>query len=276
MMDPKQTYICGVIGGMSYHSSSKYPRIIHDAVNQALGGHNCADLMTRDVNFQKIREKMTSDDWRLIGQQMAEIAKWMVDGGAARVAIATNTVHKVAGQVTAEIGEDHFLHIGDSIARQCQKQHAQKVLLLGTAETMSGDFIRGRLEQNGLEVVTPQLAVQHVLNDVIFDELCHGKVKEESLEWYYSVLKNMLATNPIDAIILGCTELSMLAKPFELSHTEELWQYNHGQPFTVIDSTEAQIAAIVQVCLGEWQPTILPEAQSRYYADRDPDGMGNL
>lgn len=251
-MDPKKTHICGIIGGMSYHSSSKYPRTIHDAVNLKLGQHNCADLMTRDVNFQRIRKHMTSHQWAAIASEMCDIAEWMVAGGAERVAIATNTVHKIASTVMARIGEDHFLHIGDCIARQCQKQQVKNVLLLGTAETMSGDFISGRLEQNGLTVITPIPAIQKVLNDIIFDELCRDLLKAESVEWYESALRNTLATHPVDGIILGCTELSMLIDPFKLCHTSELWQYNDGKSFRAIDSTQAQIDGIVDVCLGEW------------------------
>lgn len=273
-MDPKKLHICGIIGGMSHHSSSKYPCVIHDNVNLALHEHNCADLMTRDVNFQRIREKMLSGQWDAIATEMADIAEWMVAGGAERVAIATNTVHKIAAQVTARIGEDHFLHIADCIARQCQKQQVKKVLLLGTAETMSGDFISGRLEQNGLTVVTPVPAIQKELNNIIFDELCHDLVKAESVEWYWSALRNTLTANPVDGIILGCTELSMLVNPFVLSHTGELWQYNGDKPFQAIDSTQAQIDGIVDVCLGEWQPA-LPE-QPKEDIDRDPQGWGNL
>lgn len=259
-MDPKKTCVCGIIGGMSYHSSSKYPRAIHDAVNNAMGEHNCANLITRDVNFQKIREYMTSNNWKAIGDEMADIAEWMVNGGAIRVTIATNTIHKVASRVTARIGEDHFLHIGDCIAHQCHKQLAKRVLLLGTAETMSGNFISGRLAQNGLEVVTPPPAMQKVLNDIIFGELCHDTVTDESVEWYWSALGNILSTSSvIDSIILGCTELSMLIKPFELCHTSELWEFNEGVTFGVVDSAQAQIDGIIDVCLGRWQPT-LPEA----------------
>lgn len=273
-MDPKTTHICGIIGGMSHHSSSKYPCVIHDNINLALREHNCADLMTRDVNFQRIRENMLSGQWDAIATEMADIAEWMVTGGAERVAIATNTVHKIAAKVAARIGEDHFLHIADCIARQCQKQQVKKVLLLGTAETMSGDFISGRLGRNGLTVVAPAPAIQKVLNDIIFDELCHDLVKAESVAWYESALRNTLATNPVDGVILGCTELSMLIDSFKLSHTSELWQYNDNRPFQVIDSTQAQIDGIVEVCLGQWQPT-LPEL-SKEDIDRDPHGWGNL
>ncbi len=255
-MDPKEVHICGVIGGMSHHSSDVYSSKIHTAVNSALGKHNCANLIQRDVNFQQIREKMILNQWKEIGNQMADIAEWMVQGGAERVTIATNTVHKVASAVIERIGEEHFLHIADSIASQCQKQQAKTVLLLGTAETMSGNFIRKRMEDNGLKVMVPAPAVQKVLNSIIFDELCYGEVKEESVEWYQSVLKNTLAENPVDGIILGCTELSMLIKPFTLSHMQSLWQHNNNQPFIVIDSTEAQISAIAQVCLGTWQTTL--------------------
>lgn len=70
-----RVHICGIIGGMSYLSSSKYPVKIHSAVNAALGDCNCAKLMTYDVNFQEIRQKMTSNDWEKISEEMVNIAE---------------------------------------------------------------------------------------------------------------------------------------------------------------------------------------------------------
>lgn len=256
-MGPKEnTGICGIIGGMSHFSSDKYKPLIHEQVNKARGEYRCADIMTRDVDFQRIRDHMLAGRWSEIGIEMAEIAAWMVDGGADRVAIATNTVHKVAPQVIERIGEEHFLHIGDCVARQCHKRGANKVLLLGTAATMSGDFLRGRLEQNRLTVVVPDYETQGMIDDIIFKELVvNGEASDLAISLYITALENLLQSNPIDAIILGCTELSMLVAPFELCHARELLERN-GKPFQAIDSTEAQIAALAQVCLGRWEPTL--------------------
>jgi len=256
-MDPKRaTGICGIIGGMSHFSSDKYKPRIHEQINKARGGYSCADIMTRDVNFQRIRDHMVADRWDELGKEMAEIAAWMVEGGADRVAIATNTVHKVAPQVIERIGEEHFLHIGDCIARQCYECGAKVVLLLGTAATMSGDFIRGRLEQNGLTVITPDYETQGMIDDIIFKELVvNGEASDLAISLYTTALKNRLSSDPVDAIILGCTELSMLVRPFDLCHSSEMLKHN-GKPFEAIDSTEAQITALAQVCLGRWKPTL--------------------
>lgn len=182
----------------------------------------------------------------------------MVKGGAERVTIATNTVHKVAEQVMERIGERHFLHIGDCITAHCYNQRVQRVLLLGTKETMSGNFIRGRLENGGLDVIVPDLIIQKELDRIIFRELCRDSVRPGTVKWFHAMLSKMLREYAVDGVILGCTELVMLSAKLKEQDLFQLQQCNRccRQPVIFIDSAEAQIAAITQVCLGKWcQPS---------------------
>ena len=53
----------GILGGMSWESSIEYERLINEAVRDALGGANSADLIVRSYNFADIEAFQEAGDW---------------------------------------------------------------------------------------------------------------------------------------------------------------------------------------------------------------------
>lgn len=260
--------LVGVIGGLSHESSDGYSKGIHEIVNRALGGLNNAELIQYDVNFAEIREDMLAGDWEGIGSYLAGVAETLTYVGAQYVAVASNTIHKVAPEIEARIGADRFIHIADCIGQRCVAEIEQnrtrcpefynaddpkKVLLLGTRETMTGSFLRERLEKYGLIIETPDEVSMRMLDDRIFNELCHGEVGEEIQKWYLHMVQDTLNGQPVDAIVLGCTELSLIYDEFNLAHRVDMLQANGHRPFAVVDSKQTHIMGIAEACLGQWK-----------------------
>jgi len=83
---------------------------------------------------------------------------------------------------------------------------------LGSTFTMEEDFYKGRLkEKYGLDVVIPDEAERKVVDNVIFEELCLGEIKDSSREQVKAIMKK-LVDNGAQGVILGCTELPLLIK----------------------------------------------------------------
>ena len=77
---------------------------------------------------------------------------------------------------------------------------------------MEQEFYRGRLENRyGLQVLIPDESERKIVHDVIFNELCLGQVREKSRMEYRRVAEK-LAGRGAEAIILGCTEISLLLR----------------------------------------------------------------
>ena len=82
--------------------------------------------------------------------------------------------------------------------------------LLGTRFTMEQAFYRDRLrERHGLEVLVPDAEDRDLVHWVIYEELCLGRIVADSRTAYRRVIAN-LASRGAQAIILGCTEISLL------------------------------------------------------------------
>ena len=87
----------GIIGGMSYESTFHYYERINRQVNERAGGLTSADMVLRSVNFEKYHELMEKGDWVTIGRRLRAAARNLfLENQCNYVAIATNTMHKVA------------------------------------------------------------------------------------------------------------------------------------------------------------------------------------
>jgi aspartate racemase len=202
----------GLIGGMSCQSSAEYYRILNECVQARCGGHHNARSLMLTVDFQEIESLQHAGEWERIAEIMQAAARQLEAGGAECIVLCTNTVHKVASAIEAVITVP-FLHIADATAQAIRAQGFARVALLGTRFTMEGEFYRGRLEtRHGLTVLIPGEAERVEIHRVIFEELCHGELREESRQRYQRIIEEMKVRGA-EAVILGCTEIPLLIRP---------------------------------------------------------------
>ncbi len=201
----------GVIGGMSWESSAEYYRLLNRFAKARLGGHHNARSLMLTVDFASVEADQRAGAWDKLGEQMADAARRLERGGADIVMLATNTMHRVYESIEAAIGVP-FLHIADPTGEALRAAGVQRVGLLGTRYTMEQTFYAGRLrERFGLETLVPDEAGRGDVHRIIYDELCHGVIDERSREVYQRVIEEMAARGA-QAVILGCTEITLLIK----------------------------------------------------------------
>ena len=223
----------GIIGGMSDKSTQDYYQRLNQQVNTVLGGLTTPNLIIYSVDFGEITELMASNNWDALAIKMTEIAKTLENAGANYIAIATNTMHKVADYVQSQIGIP-LIHIADCVADSCLSKGITNVGLIGTKITMTEDFLKERLKQNGLSVCTPYSEnTINEINRIIFDELCKGILKEESKQYLIKVIYEMVQKQRIDGIIFGCTEIGEIIKQSDLN-------------IPVFDTTQTHVDGIVR------------------------------
>ena len=198
----------GLLGGMSWESTIEYYRLVNELVAKRLGGLHSADCLLRSVDFADIEVLQREDRWDEAGEILAAEARALEAAGAELLVLCTNTMHKLAPQITAAIGIP-FVHIADTTADAVRAAGLTRVGLLATAYTMEQEFYVGRLREHGLEVVVPDAADRKIVHDVIYEELCVGIVRDESRDQYRRIMR-ALAADGAQGILLGCTEIDLL------------------------------------------------------------------
>ena len=202
----------GLLGGMSWQSTTHYYQIINEEIASRLGGLHSAKILLSSVDFAEIEVLQRANRWHESGEILANNANGLRMAGADFIVICANTMHKVVDQVEAGSGLP-VLHIADATAAAVKASGMQKIGLLGTRYTMEEDFYCIRLvEKHGLQVVIPDATDREMVNRVIFEELCLGTVLPESKEAYLQVLQR-LENEGAQGVILGCTEIEMLVTP---------------------------------------------------------------
>ena len=200
----------GLIGGMSWESTVTYYQVINETIKKQLGGLHSAKCILYSVDFDEIEKYQASGEWDKSADVLSEAAQALERAGADYIVICTNTMHKVAPEIGRRI-HIPILHIADMTAVQLKKHGIRKVGLLGTKYTMQQDFYKNILIEQGIEVVIPNDADVDVVNRIIYDELCLGKISEQSKDIYLDIIMK-LAQDGAQGIILGCTEIGLLVR----------------------------------------------------------------
>ena len=199
----------GLLGGMSWESTTHYYQLLNQGINARLGGLHSAPIVLLSVDFQPLETLMQQGKWTELSVHLADAAQKIEKAGADFLLICTNTMHKIAQKITDAI-DIPLLHIADATAEKIKAQGMHTVGLLGTAFTMEEEFYRGRLaEKHGLAVVIPPPEDRKKVHDIIFDELCRGKINDSSRQTYLRIIDTMHRQGA-EGIIAGCTEIGML------------------------------------------------------------------
>jgi aspartate racemase len=202
----------GLLGGMSWESSAEYYRITNEETKSRLGGHNNARSLLLTLNFHDIRELQQRAAWDDLARILQDAARQLEAAGADFIVLCTNTMHKVATEIEAAVSIP-LLHIADPTAEEVRARGFQTVGLLGTKFTMEEAFYRERLEnKHHLNVIIPEPADRAIVHDVIFEELCHGRIVEQSRLQFGRIIEDLKGRGA-QAVILGCTELGPLVRP---------------------------------------------------------------
>lgn len=230
----------GLIGGMSWESSSEYYRLINQDVKRRLGAHHNARSLMVTVCFEEIKELQHLERWDELGLRMQQAAHQLEAGGADFVLLCTNTMHRVAPAIESAL-RIPFVHIVDPTAHALREAGVERVGLLGTRFTMEQDFYRARLSDlHGIEVLVPEKNDRDLVHQVIYDELCHGVVRDES-RVQFKRIAGQLHGRGAGGIILGCTEIALL-----------IGQADVAAP--VFDTTALHAQAAVTLALSDAVP----------------------
>ena len=196
----------GIIGGMSFESTLSYYQGINELVRKNLGGLNSAKIVLLSLNFEEIAKLQRENKWQESAEILSKAALSLEKIGVDFILIATNTMHKVLPIITQQV-KTPFIHIAESLGEELKNNNIKKALLLGTKFTMSESFYKDILQNFKIETIIPNNEEMEIVNSIIFDELCQGKVLEDSKKKYLQIIESYKEAK---AVILGCTEIGML------------------------------------------------------------------
>lgn len=206
----------GLIGGMSWESTTEYYRHINRGIGARLGGLHSASMLLHSIEFGAVAELQRAGKWDELGQMMARSAVGLERAGAEAIVITSNTMHQVADAV-ADAVRIPLLHIVDPTGKALETAGVKRAGLIGTRYTMELPFWKDRMARRfGIDVITPGADDRALVHQVIFDELCLGRIRDASRAAFAEVAGRLQASGA-EGLILGCTEIGLLIGPQDVS-----------------------------------------------------------
>jgi aspartate racemase len=216
----------GIVGGISPESTAHYYRHIIDCHRRLRRDQNYPRIVLVSMDFGQCLAWQQANRWDLFADALRDEFAVLKTAGADFCLVASNTPHKM---LPLENPPLPLLDIRDAAAAEARRRGIKRVALTGTAFTMSEDFYAARLRELGLEVTLPSLREQGAIHRIIFGELVHGRVSDESRRTFATIARRLLHEG-VESVLLACTELALLVNS---AHPE----------FPFLDTTEIHSTA---------------------------------
>ncbi|WP_062304236.1 aspartate/glutamate racemase family protein [Demequina subtropica] len=211
----------GLLGGITWHSTLEYERLLHEGVAATLPGSS-ADLLIRHYEWSAVERAQAEGDWDGLAARFGDDARRLADGGAEAILICANTMHLVADQV-AEAAGVPVIHIVDAVAAAARAAGLDRVALLGTGFTMRMPFYRERLAAAGVEALVPSEPRLTEVHALIYERLARGIVDDAGRALMRTATEELIGAGA-QGVIAGCTEIPMVmtAEDVEVPYLDAL------------------------------------------------------
>ena len=227
----------GIVGGIGPESTLLYYREISSRLHARLPGDEYPRILINSVNMSEMLSFVRRGDMARLVDFLVDAVGVLERAGCDFAAIASNTPHMVFDEVRARC-KIPLVSIVEATAARAASLGLAKVLLTGTGFTMKADFFPRVLALSGIEVIVPSIEEQEEIHAIIFPDLENGIVRPEKKERFLSICATLIERHSLDGLILGCTELPLIASQSDFS-------------VPVLDTAEIHIEDLVARALAE-------------------------
>ncbi|MDZ8118248.1 aspartate/glutamate racemase family protein [Pontiella agarivorans] len=226
----------GLIGGLSPESTVHYYQILCREYNRRTGGLNFPEITLESLNLQELVTRFEKNDWDGVATILLTALQRLEKAGAGFASILANTPHNAYDRIRDK-SPLPILTIMDATAAALKKDQRTKVALLGTKPTMEFGFFQKTFAEAGIETLIPENSQRTELDRIVWEELSHGITEETSRKAMKTMITD-LQKQGVEAVILGCTELSLLIGESD-------------SPLPLYDTTRIHAEAILKFALQE-------------------------
>ena len=198
----------GIIGGVGWSSTMEYYKRLNEKIHKIYGDLNCAKILMHSINFQDIIDYQRKPDFDSELNMLKDIVVNLEEAGADVLIITSNTTSKTFDEIKKSI-DIPIVNVIDVTIQNILKDKIGKVGVLGTQSVMYTGFYRKKFEDADIHPVFPPKEMGLKLNDIIYNELVHNIIKEESVLFIKETIKYLAEEENVEAVVLGCTELPL-------------------------------------------------------------------
>lgn len=196
----------GLIGGTGPESTIIYYHQLTQIVQQKTG--NFPHINIESLSVFDVLNYMDQHDYDGLTAYLLKGINSLVAAGADFAALTGITPHIVIDQLKKQ-SPIPIISMLDTTRNVLRQKGFNKVLLLGTEQTMNAGFVEEYLTHNGFNVTLPNLENRHYIGQKIENELELGQVIPATQHKLIAIVNQIVQDKQLDTVILGCTELPL-------------------------------------------------------------------
>ena len=195
----------GIVAGTADGAALCYRTLCHEA-ERLTGGRAYPEITMHALPLEAYLASIDAGDWSGVAALMSRSASLLAQAGAELIICPNNTLHRAFDLVVSPVP---WVHIASAVVAEATRRNYRRVGLLGTQVTMQGTVYHPIFEHHRIEIVLPPVPKRIELDRIIRTELIRGRYLPPSLAYVQDIISTMAASGA-EAVILGCTELSLL------------------------------------------------------------------
>jgi aspartate racemase len=202
----------GIVGGMGPEGTVHYYRKLAGRMAAIPLDEGRPGISIDHVWMDRFAALLRSGAEGEIATLLADSVQRLNRAGADLALIAAVTPHKFLASVQ-RASPIPVVDLVEATEREVAAAGYRTVALLGTRITLTEPFFKGGLERAGIRVAVPAEDGISYLNDLIFGPLASGTKTDAMRRDVREIVRKMASAEPLDAIVVGCTDLMDLLDP---------------------------------------------------------------
>ncbi len=221
----------GIIGGMGPMATIYFMELIVNMTKAECDNEHLEMIVYNCPTIPDRTEYIVGKSKESPLPKLLEIGKLLKNQAVECVAIPCMTAHYFHKELDT-IGVP-VIHGIRETALSLKEAGIKKAGIMATDGTITSGIFQKELENLGIEAVIPEEKYQTRIMDIIYKQIKAGQMPEE--KEVYALKSYFVNEKGAEAVILGCTELSLLKKEYALGDG-------------IIDTLEVLAKKALQIC----------------------------
>lgn len=200
--------ILGVIGGLGPIATAHFMALVTEMTDAATDQQHLNMIIYSAPSIPDRTAHILDHSKPSPLPQMLSIGQRLAEQGVNRIAIPCMTAHYFFEELEAGI-DLPLVHGVRETVRHLKENGIKKVGIMATDGTIRSRIFRAELENQGLTAIVPGAQAQKNVMHLIFSNIKAGIPAE--MEKFHAAAED-LRSQGAEAIILGCTELSLIKR----------------------------------------------------------------
>ena len=195
--------IIGILGGISHYTTIEYYNRLMNLYKIQYGTINYPEIIIYSLSHGLFKEYEDNQQIDKYVDYISYGIEKLINAGAEVIALAANSPHRVFDILQNKF-EIPMVSAVESTLKESQRLNIKKGLLLGIKFTMQSTFYQDKFRHAGIELITPVIEEQEIIDKIISNKLINGQ--DIDLESKSQILE-IISNYTVDGIILGCMRL---------------------------------------------------------------------